>query len=70
MHKKRFYMAEETPICRGNLRGQFGYTAISPTAEAVLNGTYDFPPDIDSATRDLFIEIAKIGSTVPANSAN
>jgi hypothetical protein len=29
-------------------------------AQTVLDGTYDFPPDIDKATKELFIEIAQI----------
>ena len=40
VHWKRFYMAEEAPICRGGIRGDFGYMATSPTAQAVLDGTY------------------------------
>jgi hypothetical protein len=40
----------------------------SPTARAVLDGSYDFPPDIDNATKELFEECAKIQSIIPANS--
>ncbi len=32
IHRKRFYLAEEAPLCSGPLRGQFGYNAITPTA--------------------------------------
>ncbi len=32
VHQKRYNMAKEAPICQGTLRGQFGYTATSPTA--------------------------------------
>ena len=35
---KRFYQAEEAPICRGRLRGQFGYNANTAAARAVLDG--------------------------------
>ena len=39
---KRFYLAEEAPICKGNLRGQFGYNADTVAARMVLDGTYKF----------------------------
>ncbi len=32
VHRKRYNLAEEALICQGVLRGQFGYTATSPTA--------------------------------------
>ncbi len=60
VHWKRYNLAEEAPICQGGLRGQFGYTSTSPTAKTVLDGTYNFPPDMDTATRELFEEIAQI----------
>jgi hypothetical protein len=37
-------------------------------ARSVLDGSYDFPPDIDEATKELFEECAKIRSIAPANS--
>ena len=37
---KRFYLAEQAPICKGKLRGDFGYMANTKAAEEVLNGTY------------------------------
>ena len=32
VHHKLYNLVEEAPICQGALRGQFGYTATSPTA--------------------------------------
>ena len=40
----------------------------SQTARSVLDGSYDFPPDIDNATKELFEECAKIRLIIPANS--
>ncbi len=37
VHRKQYNLAEEAPICQGALRGQFGYTATSPTARSVLD---------------------------------
>jgi hypothetical protein len=68
VNQKRYNLAEEAPICQGGLRGQFGYTSTSPTAKTVLDGTYNFPPDMDAATREIFKEIAQIQSIVPPNS--
>jgi hypothetical protein len=60
MHRKGYNLAEEAPICKGSLRGQFRYMLTLPMAWSVLDGSYDFPPDIDEATKELFEECAKI----------
>ena len=43
IHRKRFYLAEQASICRDSIRGEFGYTACSPTAKKVLEGRYEYP---------------------------
>ncbi|KAL7545328.1 hypothetical protein ACHAWF_008680, partial [Thalassiosira exigua] len=54
VHKKRFYLAEQAPICNGNLRGKFGYRAATPASKEVLEGTFDYDEEeMDDATRDL-----------------
>jgi hypothetical protein len=68
VHLKWYNLAEEAPICKGPLRGKFGYMSTLPTAWSVLDGSYDYPPDIDEATKELFEECAKIWLIVPANS--
>ncbi len=68
IHRMRYNLAEEKLICQGGLRGQFSYTSTSPTAKTVIDGTYNFPPNMDAATRELFEEIAQIRSIVPPNS--
>ena len=70
VHRKQYNLAEEALICQGVLRGQFGYTATSPTAQSVLDGSYRFPPEIDAATKELFKEIAQIRDIVPPDSVN
>ncbi len=60
VHWKRYNLVEEALICQGGLRGQFGYTSTSPTTKTVLDGTYDFPPNMDATTMELFKEIAQI----------
>jgi hypothetical protein len=39
IHNKRFTMAGEAPICNGKLFQEFGYTANTEAARAVLDGT-------------------------------
>ncbi len=54
VHRKRYNLVEEAPVCKGFLRGQFGYMSTSPTARSVLDGSYEFSPDIDKAMKELF----------------
>jgi hypothetical protein len=70
IHGKRFYLAVQAPICKGKLRGQFGYMANTKAAEEVLNGTYQCAQDINDGTRDLFQEIGWLRSIIPKNSVS
>jgi hypothetical protein len=67
VHQKWYSLVEEAPICKGSLRRHFGYMSTLPTAWSVLDGSYDFPTDIDEALKELFDKCAKIRSIVPAN---
>jgi hypothetical protein len=60
VHEKRYTLAGEAPICNGVLFQDFGYTANTPASRAVLDGTYTAPTDSNSATKELFAEIAAI----------
>ena len=70
IHRKRFYAAERASICQGKMREDFGYTAVSPAAEAVLQGNYEYEEDADEYTRELLDECARIRAKVPRNSVN
>ena len=65
VHKKRYTLAGEAPICTGALFQEFGYTASTPASKAVLDGTYVAPADSDSAAKELFAEIAAIWKLIP-----
>ena len=65
IHNKRYTMAGEAPICKGNLFNKFGYTANTTAAWAVLDGTYIAPEGSDQATLDLFAEVTEIRWRVP-----
>jgi hypothetical protein len=68
IHRKRFYLAEEAPMCSGSLRGLFGYNSVTPIAKAILQGTCQYPPDFDEATKEILQECALIRIRVPKNS--
>ena len=68
IHRKRFYLAERAPTCQGSLRGNFGYTACSPTAKKVLEGRYEYQEEFDSETRELLEECTRMRQTVPKQS--
>lgn len=70
IHGKRFYLAEQAPICQGRLRGDFSYLANTRASEQVLAGTYNPDKEIDEGTRGLFDEIAAIRAEIPKNSVD
>ncbi len=70
VHDKRYTQAKEAPICSGKLFGNFGYVANTLASKAVLDGTYQPPPDSDQATAELFDEIATIRRIVPKDLAS
>jgi hypothetical protein len=67
VHNKRYTMAGEAPIYKGELFRDFGYVANTPVSIAVLDGTYAAPQDSGFATRELFAEIAAIRHIIPRN---
>ncbi len=54
VHQKRHTLVKGAPICQGKLRGQFSNISTSPTTKTVLDETYNFPPNMNAATRELF----------------
>ena len=69
IHRRRFFLAEEAPICQGQLRGEFGYSANTAASRAVLEGTYE-ADNVDQATQEIFDACARIRENVPANSVS
>lgn len=68
IHQKRFYLAEQAPICAGELREEFGYNADTLAASAVLNGVYAPEFAIEDATRELFEAVSDIRTGIPVDS--
>jgi hypothetical protein len=70
IHEKWYTLADEALICNGELFEHFGYTANMPASKAVLDGTYEAPANLDTATIELFGQIAAICRLVPASSVS
>jgi hypothetical protein len=47
------------------LQGYFGYNAVLPIATIILDGTFEYPPDFDEATKEILQECARIQMQVP-----
>jgi hypothetical protein len=43
----------------------FEYNAVSDISRFVLAGTYEYPPDVDQATREIFEECTRIQLMIP-----
>jgi hypothetical protein len=70
IHRKRFILAEDAPLCSGKLRGEFDYNAISQAVALILAGTYEYPDDFDKATKEILQECARIHVTILKDSVN
>ena len=68
IHYKRLYLAEEAPICQGQLRTDFGYNAATRVAAEILEGRYVYPDNFDQATREICEECALIRKIIPKDS--
>ena len=70
VHQKRYFLAESAPICKGQLKGDFGYLATSHSAKTFTDGTYAFPDNMDEATKEICEEVAIICQMIPKDSAS
>jgi hypothetical protein len=68
IHRKRFFLAEQAPICTGMLQEDFRYNADTIAAEHVLKGEYSPKQPINTATQELFMAIADIRKEVQKDS--
>jgi hypothetical protein len=56
----RFKLARDAPISRGQLFDDIGYLGDTTSTRAILEGTYEFPPEMDPHTRLLLEEAHRI----------
>eukprot|EP00804_Cyclotella_cryptica_P004495 CCRYP_017638-RA/>CCRYP_017638-RA protein AED:0.30 eAED:-0.69 QI:0/-1/0/1/-1/0/1/0/265 len=68
IHRERYHLAEEAPICQGRLRGDFGYNANTASGNEVLNGTYRAPTGLHDDTKSIFRSLAALRKCIPLNS--
>ena len=70
IHDNRFYLSEQSPICKGKLRGEFGCQANTEAGRQVLNGSYAYDGDFDEPTKELLEEITRVGEIIPRRPVN
>ncbi len=70
IHRKQFFLAEDAPICKGDLREASGYQALTQMARNILNGTYSYPMGFDEATKTLCQACTRIRGIVPSDSVS
>jgi hypothetical protein len=68
VHRMRYTLVKEGPICSGKLFDDFGYLANIPALKAILDGTYLPLLNSDMVTKELFNKIAAIRKIIPKNS--
>ena len=62
---KGLYLPEQSPICKGKLRDEFGYQADTKAWHQVLNGSYVYDEDFDESTNELLEEITRVSEPIP-----
>ena len=70
VHQSHYHMAEEAPICQGNLRGLFGYNADTVAARAVLDRKFEFSEEFHKATRWICESVADFRDTILQDSVD
>ena len=56
-YKSIFTLAHNAPIMKHFLAGKLRYLEDEDIAKAIVDGTYDIPPELDEATRHVLREI-------------
>lgn len=67
---KTYHLAEEAPICQGQLSGQFGYNAYTPAGKQVLDRIYIGTNNTHPATSELCQVIGDLWKRVPKDAMN
>ena len=57
----RFTLAHNAPIMKHSLAGKLRYLEDEDGARAIVDGTYEIPPELDKATKFIFQEIGEMG---------
>ena len=62
--KARFTLAHNTPIMKHSLVGKLRYLEDEDIARAIVDGTYEIPPELDEATKYILQEIGSMGRKI------
>ena len=57
----RFTLAHNVPIMKHSLAGTLRYLKDEDMARAIVDGTYEIPPELDEATKYILQEIGNMG---------
>ncbi len=69
IHCLHFRLAEAVSICSDPmLKEAFGYNATTKMVQAILVGTYQYPPNFDQVTKELCEECSRIRVMIPQDS--
>ena len=61
---------EQSSICKGKLRGEFGYQVNTKARRQVLNGVYAYGEDFGESTKELLEEITSVSEIIPVRSVD
>ena len=61
--KARFTLAHRAPVMKNSLAKRLRYLEDEEIAKAIIEGTYDIPPDLDEATRYILHPQTEMDST-------
>lgn len=67
-NEKKYMQTSNTPCMTGQLQRDLGYDGLTPSGEAILNGTYEPPPGTGQYTRELLQQLKMVDTifdTVP-----
>ena len=70
IHNKRFYLPEQSPICRGKLKGDFWYQADTGAGQHALSGNCIYDKDFGEPTKELLEEISRVRKIVSTRSVD
>ena len=59
--ESRFTLAHNAPIMKHLLAGKLRYLEDEDVAKAIVDGTYEIPPELDEATKHILKEIGDMG---------
>jgi hypothetical protein len=63
--RARYLQASTTPMMQSPLLEDFGYLGLTPSADAVLDGTYTPDPSVDEITKKFLVQLQRPPGDIP-----